>query len=203
MGRYLLVLVFLALGLMSKPSVVTLPFVLLLLDYWPLGRLQKAGSPGEWGTSELKRALYEKLPMLLLVAGASVITIFVQRAIGFVSDLERLSLGLRVSNAVESYAIYLWKTIFPTDLAAFYPHPEKAISSWSVAAAGLVLPQAVNPVPRPLQRSPLMSLSCQRQVFPAFSELCCGKVEQGPCDHKRDRRPSQAEHEGEKRTAEE
>jgi tetratricopeptide (TPR) repeat protein len=137
--RYWLVLLCLTLGLMSKPTLVTLPFVLLLLDYWPLGRLKQRDSDLLPGAAELRRAIFEKIPMFALVAGASVVTFAVQRASGFVSDLENIPTGLRIANAVESYAFYLWQVIWPTGLAAFYPHPMESISGWGVAAAALLL----------------------------------------------------------------
>jgi tetratricopeptide (TPR) repeat protein len=137
--RYGLVLLCLMLGLMSKPTVVTLPFVLLLLDYWPLGRLTRSDGGVLPGAVELRHVIFEKIPMFALVAGTSVITIAVQRASGFVSDLESIPTGLRIANAVESYAIYLWQTVWPTGLAAFYPHPMESISGWGVAASTILL----------------------------------------------------------------
>jgi tetratricopeptide (TPR) repeat protein len=134
-GYYVAATVFLALGLLAKPMLVTLPFVLLLLDYWPLGRFAgRAGERAEW-----RRALLEKLPMFALVAAASAVTFVVQRASGTMQDLARLPADLRFANAVESYAHYLWDAVWPSSLAAFYPHPLVAIASWEIVGAGLLL----------------------------------------------------------------
>jgi tetratricopeptide (TPR) repeat protein len=136
---YLLVLLCLALGLMAKPMLVTLPFVLLLLDYWPLDRLREPG-PGAWPAADkLRAALVEKLPMLALVAAASAVTFVVQSGSGGVSALDALPLGLRIENALVSYAVYVWKAVWPSGLAAFYPHPLTSIADWRVAAASAFL----------------------------------------------------------------
>jgi tetratricopeptide (TPR) repeat protein len=129
--RYLGAIACLALGLLAKPMLVTLPFVLLLLDHWPLGRFVDR--------AERRRALLEKLPMFALVAASSVVTFAVQRASGTVQELTRLSAGMRLANALDSYARYLWDAVWPTGLAAFYPHPLDAISALRVAAAVLLL----------------------------------------------------------------
>jgi tetratricopeptide (TPR) repeat protein len=100
-----------ALGLLSKPMVISLPLLLLLLDYWPLQRLSK-------------RSILEKLPLLALSIASGLITILVQRAGGAMRGLEHVSLGLRVSNAIVSYVRYLGKTFWPMDLAVLYPLPE-------------------------------------------------------------------------------
>ena len=135
--RYLLVLGCLALGLMAKPMLVTLPFVLVLLDYWPLDRL-RGGRASAWPEGRALRAsLLEKLPMFGLAAGASAVTFWVQRAAGTVSALEAIPLGPRIANALESYVIYLWKAVWPTGLAAFYPL--SATPGWRAAAAAVFL----------------------------------------------------------------
>ena len=110
-----------ALGLMSKPMAVTAPFVLLLLDYWPLGRL----APGQGGRvgSALGRLLIEKTPFFVLSACSSVVTYLVQQRGGAVSV--SVALPDRLTNALVSYAVYLKKTVWPFDLAVFYPHPGK------------------------------------------------------------------------------
>jgi tetratricopeptide (TPR) repeat protein len=119
-GRYALVALALTLGLMAKPMLVTLPFVLLLLDGWPLERLQ----------GNLRWALLEKVPLLALAAASVGITIFVQRGDKALTSFDVLPLSLRAANSVVSYARYLGKTVWPADLAIFYPYP----SYWSVAA---------------------------------------------------------------------
>ena len=134
-SRYLATNTWLALGLLAKPMLVTLPFVLLLLDHWPLGRFSgRADWAAEW-----RRALIEKIPMLGLAAVASAVTFAVQGASGGIHDFVRLSAGLRIANAVESYARYLLDAVWPLRLAAFYPHPFAAIPAIEIGAAVLVL----------------------------------------------------------------
>jgi protein O-mannosyl-transferase len=110
---YALALVFFALGLMSKPMVVTLPFVLLLLDYWPLGRLE-LGAQFSW------RLIVEKIPFLLVAAASSAVTFLVQRRAGVVTPFSNLLLSDRMSNAAVSYARYLGKIFWPLGLSVFY-----------------------------------------------------------------------------------
>ena len=136
--RYLWVLLCLALGLLAKPTLVTLPFVLLLLDYWPLGRLRRRDS-GALRLEALRPALVEKLPMFVLVGGASVVTFVVQRSSGSMGGLTVLPAGLRLANAVESYAVYALKSLWPSGLAANYPHPLASIDPWSLAASAVFL----------------------------------------------------------------
>jgi tetratricopeptide (TPR) repeat protein len=121
--RYATLLLCVAAALLSKPMAVTLPFVLLLLDYWPLRRLGAAGASGLPGGPELSRALLEKLPMLALVAASSVVTLRVQSAAGATGFGEQLSLAARIANALESYGAYLTDAFWPSGLAVFYPHP--------------------------------------------------------------------------------
>jgi tetratricopeptide (TPR) repeat protein len=122
-GRYLLVLLGFALGLMAKPMIVTLPFVLLLLDVWPLRR-----PPGIW----------EKLPFFALSAAAAVVAYLVQRHSGAVEALAALPVGRRVENAVVSYVVYIAKMLWPTRLAVFYPYPID-IPLWQAALAAVAL----------------------------------------------------------------
>ncbi len=124
----------LALGLLAKPIVASLPAVLLLLDGWPLGRLR----PPPAGVG-LRRALVEKLPLLALVAVFGVVAFAAQRAGGALAPIEELPLGARVANALVSYVAYLGKTFWPTGLAVFYPHRGEALPVWQVAGAALVL----------------------------------------------------------------
>ena len=120
-GRYYaLTLVLFALGLMSKPMLVTLPFVLLLLDYWPLRRLQLSGSAPR---SPLPRLILEKLPFFTLAAASSALTFLVQTRAGAVGPLAGFSLMQRIANATVAYTSYLAKTLWPARLAVFYPLP--------------------------------------------------------------------------------
>ncbi|MDB6112287.1 MAG: repeat-containing protein, partial [Pedosphaera sp.] len=134
--RYLLTLVLFALGLLSKPMVVTLPFVLLLLDYWPLGRSGARGA--DKPAVPWSRLAWEKVPFFILAAVSSVVTLGVQKAGGAVATLDDLPFRERSANALLAYGFYLRKVFWPTDLAVFYPLPT-ALSSWQVIAAGLLL----------------------------------------------------------------
>lgn len=121
---YWLTALWMALGLMSKPMLVTLPFVFLLLDYWPLRRTPWLPSvEGAPPPRPLTALVVEKIPLLALVVASSVITYLVQRAGGAVSPLTGLPIEARLGNAVVSYIRYLGKALWPTDLAVLYPHP--------------------------------------------------------------------------------
>ena len=117
-----------ALALLSKPMLVTLPCVMLLLDFWPLGRLRPFTCK-DWQLT-LRRLVLEKVPFFALSAISCVITVIAQHRGGAVMSLDRLSLGERVGNVFVSYASYLGKLFWPVDLAAIYPHPGK----WPLAS---------------------------------------------------------------------
>jgi tetratricopeptide (TPR) repeat protein len=137
--RYAAVFLGTLLALLSKPMAVTLPFTLLLFDYWPLGRLRQSGRRLP-GARPLARAVTEKLPLFALAALASVITFQVQSSSGAVASADALPLGLRAANALTSIVAYLGDAIWPGGLAVFYPHP-KALppTPWLIVAAlGLV-----------------------------------------------------------------
>jgi len=145
-GWYVVTLAVFALGLMAKPMLVTLPFVLLLIDYWPLGRFEVGSTKSRPVASSLaarRKVVYlivEKVPMLVLVAASSVVTFLVQRGGGAVASTRNLTLGMRIENAVVSYVAYIWDTIWPSRLAAFYPHPLDTLSILQIAtSAGLLL----------------------------------------------------------------
>jgi protein O-mannosyl-transferase len=133
---YLLSLLFFALGLMSKPMLVTLPFVLLLLDFWPLGRLQFSILNSQ--PSTLWRLLREKLPFFALALAASIVTYLVQRSGGAVSSLELLPIHSRSTNALVAYFRYLSLTLWPAQLAVVYPY-SRQLAAASVIAAALLL----------------------------------------------------------------
>ena len=140
-NRYLPVLCFFILGLMAKPMLVTLPFVLLLLDYWPLKRFRLGSSDD--GQECRPRSFYfgmvwEKLPLFLLSAGSSVITYMVQKSSGAVSTLAVIPVHVRIGNAIVSYVSYIGKMIWPHNLTVLYPYP-KSIINWQVVGAGLLL----------------------------------------------------------------
>lgn len=140
-GRALVVVAF-ALGLMAKPMIVTLPFVLVLLDIWPLGRLAGTTPHARRGAPQrsLFRLLIEKWPLLLLSAAASVVTFLVQRDTGAVVSTASLSLAARVANAVVSYWLYIGRTLWPGALAIFYPYePTLAPALVIACAVGLAI----------------------------------------------------------------
>ncbi len=142
--RYLGVFALFACGLASKPMIVTLPFVLLLLDYWPLNRIAGLNSrrnsdhdlevpqrsPGE--------LIVEKLPLFALAAASALITMHAQRAAGAVGVLPYPASD-RFSNAIVSYSMYVWKALWGTGLAPLYPHPGHNLALWKVVAAALFL----------------------------------------------------------------
>ncbi len=138
--RYLAFAGLFALGLMSKPMVITLPFVLLLLDYWPLGRIRgvPAGTP-PIAQVPLSRLLVEKLPLLVLSAASAWITMQAQREGGAMRSAAQFSIGVRLENALVAYATYLWKMIWPSRLAPLYPHPGDSLGAWRVVVSALVL----------------------------------------------------------------
>ena len=138
--RYALVAVALALGLMAKPMLVTWPFVLLLLDYWPLGRFQwQRGSGVKGFLKALIPLVREKLPLFCLAAGSMVITFIAQSHGGAVRTLQDVSLSVRLSNAIVSYAKYLLRTVWPNDLAFYYPFPATGVPAWQLACAIVLL----------------------------------------------------------------
>ena len=144
--RYLVVLVSFVLGLLSKPMVVTLPFVLLLLDYWPLNRLtgsvtvfdRQVSSGSTSFQSAAWRLIAEKIPLVLLAASICIVTIVAQRDAGAMLPLEKIALGERVANALVSYALYLKKTVFPVSLAVYYPHTGMP-PAWKIVSAAVLL----------------------------------------------------------------
>lgn len=143
MKRYLPVLALFTLGLLAKPMLVTLPFVFLLLDFWPFKRFEiGAKTPGEPELSgaglvsiddqkrgnTLVKLIIEKVPLLVLSVISSVVTFMAQRSGGAVFPLEKMPVLIRVENAFVSYVSYIWKMIWPFDLAFFYPHPAFILS---------------------------------------------------------------------------
>jgi len=151
--RYLYVAVAMALGLMSKPMLVTLPFLLLLLDIWPLNRLPT----DPFDPKRAGRLLLEKLPLLALAATSSVITVLVQRAGGAVASLETAPMGLRVANALVSYVEYLYRMLFPANLAVLYPYPN-SIAWWQWTLAILLLVAASIATVRLLKSRPFLAV---------------------------------------------
>jgi tetratricopeptide (TPR) repeat protein len=137
-GRYALVATGVALALLSKPLAVTLPFALLMLDYWPLGRLGSEDGRRLIEPRRLRRLLLEKLPLLALAGAAAAVTYAIQEDTGVVRSAQ-FSLSLRASNALLSYALYLGDAIWPSGLAAFYPYPHRGVQTRALLLALLAL----------------------------------------------------------------
>ncbi|MCC6697056.1 MAG: tetratricopeptide repeat protein [Candidatus Hydrogenedentes bacterium] len=127
------------LGILSKPMLVTFPFVLLLLDVWPLARVEMS----VWSVRSARRAmlslLFEKIPFFAVSLAFCVLTFFVQANAESVRSLGKVGMGLRIANAVIAYVAYLGKTVLPTQLAAYYPYPQDGYPAWEVVMAALVL----------------------------------------------------------------
>ncbi len=137
-GRYAAVAGFFALGLMAKPQIITLPFVLLLWDYWPLRRMF-GGEQDDGLKRSFSYLVVEKIPLFLLSMGSAIVTMRAQRAGGAVRSALEFSLPVRLENAIVSYARYVGKAFWPSRLAPLYPHPGNSLAGWQVAGAGLVL----------------------------------------------------------------
>jgi len=150
--RYSLVILFFAMGQMSKPMLVTLPFVLLLLDYWPLRRLQSDRR------TAISRLVYEKIPLLVLVAGSVVTTLTVQKMGGALGSLNAFPIQERVINALVSYWLYLQKMIWPGGLAIFYAHPENTLSVWKGLATAALLALVTTAAIRLARRAPYFAV---------------------------------------------
>jgi tetratricopeptide (TPR) repeat protein len=156
--RYVAMAALFVLGLASKPMVITLPFVLLLLDFWPLKRIRGWGEPSASGPKKRKsrilrsedvacepefgfnqatfaRLVLEKLPLLAFCAGSAVLTVIAQREA--IRSTDYIPFGLRLENAVYAYAIYLWKTFFPARLVPLYPYSK--LAAWQIGLAALFL----------------------------------------------------------------
>ncbi len=152
-GRYLSVIAVFALGLMAKPMLVTLPFVLLLLDYWPLGRISLRGGAdilvcqgdgGDSGRQEclphrpaLRRLIVEKIPLLVLAAASCVVTSLAQHSA--IIPIDFVPISSRIVNALFSYVAYIGQFFYPSGLALLYPYPSAGIPLWKVVGAVAVL----------------------------------------------------------------
>lgn len=153
-GRYLPVALAFALGLLSKPMLVTLPCVLLLLDVWPLRRLPVPPSGGiPW--RGLRPLLLEKVPLFLLSVASSAVTVYTQTQ--SMASTAAVSIYRRVANALVSYAVYLGKTVWPAKLAVFYPLPP-TVPLWKAVAAGALLLAITAFVAFRFRRSPWLAV---------------------------------------------
>jgi tetratricopeptide (TPR) repeat protein len=149
--RYLLVVLTFGLGLMAKPMLVTLPFLLLLVDVWPLGRV--SGRP--W--SRIAPLLSEKIPLFALSAAAAGATYLVQQAGGAVRSRDAFPLVLRLENALVSYIVYIAKMFWPARLAVFYPYPAE-VPAWQAAAAALAIAAVSMLVLRSVRKRPYLAV---------------------------------------------
>ena len=132
-ANYLLVLFVFSLALMAKPITVTLPFALLLLDYWPLARLQT------WNKQQIFRLVGEKIPLFLLSAALCVITIAAQSSGDVLKLNEYFPFTVRLENALVAYTSYIGKMLYPTQLSVFYPHPCSSLPLWESIVSFIVL----------------------------------------------------------------
>jgi len=160
LDKYLLIILFYILGLMAKPMIVTLPFVLLLLDYWPLKRFQLWPSNDE--NPAVQRPFYfglirEKIPLFILSFASSAITYLVQNSSGAVNSLVAIPFHLRVANALVSYVGYIGKMLWPHNLAVLYPYP-RSIALWKIVGAGLLLTVITGLVLRLLRSKPYLAV---------------------------------------------
>jgi tetratricopeptide (TPR) repeat protein len=145
LARYLPVPVLLGLGLLAKPMLVTLPCLLLLLDFWPLARVRfrfnaRTGmAPAPFPVVSLGMAIVEKLPLLAMTVASSVVTVYAQSEGQALRSFDRFPLLVRVGNACVAYVTYLVRTVFPIGLSVYYPHPENLLPLWLVIVAGIFL----------------------------------------------------------------
>jgi tetratricopeptide (TPR) repeat protein len=132
----LLTILLFALGLLAKPMLVTLPFLLLLLDYWPLERVTPGSQPaiGGW-----RRLIIEKIPFLVLAAVIGAITFSIQKDTGITQDVSEYPMTWRIGNAATAYITYIIKMFWPVNLAIFYPHPRSSLSSVQAGLAFILL----------------------------------------------------------------
>jgi tetratricopeptide (TPR) repeat protein len=149
--RYLIVLSAFVFGLMSKPMLVTLPLLLLLIDYWPLSRAVVAGKKNPW-----KRLVLEKVPLFAITAASSIVTVVAQG--DAVQTQDQVSFGIRAANAAVSYFSYILKTIWPTKLSVYYPHPLGSLSVWLVILSIVALIAITALVIRSARKHPYLAV---------------------------------------------
>ena len=163
--HYIPIIMFLSLGLMAKPMLVTIPFVLLLLDVWPLGRFQyKKDSQSMEDTAVQKeisknyRLFLEKIPLFIPVVISCILTLIAQKRGDAIKTFAALSLKHRISNALVSYVNYILKTIWPHKLAVFYPHPGNELAAWQVVWATLLIVAACFLAIKEIKRHPYIAV---------------------------------------------
>lgn len=159
-GRRAVVFLLFALGLASKPMVISLPVILLLLDFWPLGRWR----PEPGGAAKLRALgglVAEKWPLVVLSMASALITLVSQKASDTITSLDTLPLSYRLAHAVSIYGFYLKKTIAPVGLCLLYPHPGRGIPTWWVPlAAALVITAVCYFVIGHARRLPFLMTGC-------------------------------------------
>ena len=149
LAKYLLIILFFSMGLMAKPMLVTLPFLLLLLDFWPLKRFRFV---------TVSRLVLEKIPLLVPVIISSCLTFIAQQSTGAVKPLESFSLTVRIANAFVSYASYVVKAIWPHNLTVFCPHPGNTLPLWQFFVAILLVGGASVLAIRSLKKYPYIAV---------------------------------------------
>jgi len=144
--NYLLVIIFLSIGLMCKPMLVSFPFLLLLLDFWPLRRIQfknnyylQSERSADYDSKGIIPLIVEKIPLLILSVISCILTFFVQKSGGAVVPFETLPLNTRIANAIISYISYVFKAIWPQKLAYYYPYSIYTFSAWQIYGAALLI----------------------------------------------------------------
>jgi len=144
--RYIAICVLYAMGLMAKPMLVTLPFVLLIMDYWPLQRLWPSVPQQDGSATEniadgvaISRLIMEKLPLVVMSMLSSMITVIAAKSGGAITKFSMFSFGYRIGNALVSYCDYILKMFRPVGLAVLYPHPWAKIAGWKIAASVALL----------------------------------------------------------------
>ena len=152
-----------AASLASKPTLVTLPLLLLFLDYWPLGRLRvpdgpPAEVPGRFAAAPFAALVREKIPLLLLAAASCAGAILAQQKGGSIAGLEMYPLSVRVANAFVAYVVYVAKAVWPSSLAVFYPHPGASLPVWEAAGAALLATAATVLCLSQARRRPFVSV---------------------------------------------
>lgn len=153
MSSYALTFFFTGMGILAKPMVVTLPAALLLLDIWPLNRVDFSKNP----ISKLAKLAMEKIPLLLLSVLSSVLTVLAQKGGGAMQSVESFPLSLRLSNALVSWVAYLGELVAPFDLAVFYPYPHE-IPVWKPVLALLLIVSVSGLCVKFIRKAPFISV---------------------------------------------
>lgn len=167
--HYILLVLCFCLSVMAKPMAVTLPFVLLLLDFWPLNRMEPLQTEytghravslnGLFRNMNLqKHLIIEKIPLFIIVIVVCVMTIMQNRTFGALISLEDFPVDIRIGNAVVSYAKYVWMMFWPHPLVVFYPHPGRSLPLWQINIAGIFILAVTLGIMRTLRTHPYLSV---------------------------------------------